>query len=129
MQNKAKGPLASRLTGVAFIVAGVMHFVSPDFYKKLMPSYLPKHDELIFVSGVFEVLGGVALWLPKLRRLGALGLAALILAVYPANVQHFIKRKEFPAPTNSLVYHGIRLPLQLVMLWWVLRYAKPLPKK
>lgn len=129
MQKKSKGSLARFLTGLAFVGAGVMHFVAPKFYKQIMPPELPKHYELIFISGVFEVLGGVALWLPKFRKIGALGLAALLVAVYPANLYHFIKRSDFPAPTNGLAYHLIRLPLQAVMIWWTLRLGRPASAK
>jgi uncharacterized membrane protein len=72
--------------GVAMIVAGVMHFVIPDFYVAIMPAYLPWHLALVLLSGVFEIVLGVAVFVPKLRSLAGWGLVALFVAVWPANL-------------------------------------------
>jgi len=39
--------------------AGTMHFVNPDFFLKIVPPYLPLHEELVLVSGVCEILLGI----------------------------------------------------------------------
>ena len=46
------------LLAIFMITAGIMHFVNPPSYLKIMPPYLPLHKELVLVSGVFEVLLG-----------------------------------------------------------------------
>ena len=68
--------------------AGSLHFLIPGFYLSMMPPWLPWHLELVYLSGVFEVLGGVGLLVPRLRRVACWGLIALLLAVFPANVQY-----------------------------------------
>src|SRR5947209_582166 len=75
------------ILGILFIAAGTYHFVNPDFYLKIMPPYLPWHLPLVYVSGFFEVLGGVVLLFRPLRRIACWGLIALLTAVFPANVQ------------------------------------------
>lgn len=113
------------ITGLAFVLSGVAHFAMPEFYLKIMPPYLPWHRQLVFISGVFEVLGGVALWLPRLKRGAVWGLVVLLVAVFPANLYHAQKRKEFSGVGGSPVYHILRLPSQGAMIWWVLRLARP----
>ena len=102
---------------VFFTAAGVNHFVSPGVYLKIMPDYLPWPLALVYVSGFFEVLGGVGLAVPRLRRAAGWGLIALLVAVFPANVDMLMNADQFPAiPVWALV---ARLPLQGVLIAWV----------
>ncbi|MDF1839983.1 MAG: hypothetical protein P1U77_01015 [Rubripirellula sp.] len=105
------------LLSLLFIVAGMSHFVSPGVYLKIMPDYFPWPLALVYVSGFFEVLGGVGLAVPRLRRAAGWGLIALLVAVFPANVGMLINADQFPAiPVWALV---ARLPLQGVLIAWV----------
>ena len=70
-----------------FLAAGVMHFVVPASYIRIVPPWLPRADLLVVVSGVAEILGGVGVMVPATRRAAAWGLIALLVAVFPANMQ------------------------------------------
>src|SRR5438270_7225809 len=74
------------LLAAAMVGAGVMHFVSPDWYVRIVPSWLPAPLALVLASGFFEIAGGIAILIPRLRRLAKWGLVALLVAVFPANV-------------------------------------------
>ncbi|MCC9643012.1 hypothetical protein LOC71_12050 [Rhodopirellula sp. JC740] len=109
--------LSVALLSLLFIAAGVNHFVSPGVYLKIMPDYLPWPLALVYVSGFFEVFGGVGLAVPRLRRAAGWGLITLLVAVFPANVDMLINADQFPAiPVWTLV---ARLPLQGVLIAWV----------
>ena len=98
--------------------AGVMHFVSPRGYVKIMPKWLPAPAALVAISGVFEILGGVGLLVPATQHFAAWGLIALFVAVFPANVNmaiHRIPLGKKPLPTWAL---WARLPLQGVFIGW-----------
>jgi uncharacterized membrane protein len=95
--------------------AGVNHFVSAEFYRSIMPPYFPWHSELIAISGVAEVLGGVGILIPRTRKLAAWGLIALLIAVLPVHV-HMVIRGFRSAPTWLL---WLRLPFQFVLIAWV----------
>ena len=97
------------------IGAGIMHFVNPEFFLKIMPPYLPFHKELVLVSGVFEVLLGVLLLVPASSRWAAWGIVALLIAVFPANLHVFQNQELIPAP---LLVHLLRLPMQGVLILW-----------
>jgi uncharacterized membrane protein len=83
----ASRPLRGLLAG-SMVTVGVLHFVHPDFFMKIMPDYIPadKHRFLVLLSGFFEIAGGVGLLLPQTRRAAAFGLVALYIAVFPANI-------------------------------------------
>lgn len=71
---------------LGFVVAGLLHLVMPETYLRLMPPYIPAPLAMVYVSGLFEILGGLGLLVPRTRRAAAWGLAALLLAVFPANI-------------------------------------------
>lgn len=110
-------PRANRLqlaTGVSFMFTGVMHFVAEKFFTAIVPRQLPNPKLLVHISGVFEFLGGLGLLLPRVRRAAGLGLLALVVAVFPANVNMAVNAERFKKfPAWSL---WLRLPLQLVIL-------------
>jgi uncharacterized membrane protein len=110
------------LLAVLFVAAGVMHFVRPHVYAAIMPPYLPWHVPLVYVSGVCEVLLGVLLLVPRVRRAAAWGLIALLVAVFPANVHMAVNPDLFPSIPPAVLW--ARLPLQAVFIawaWWFTR--------
>jgi uncharacterized membrane protein len=106
------------LLGLFFIAAGANHFVHPGFYLRIVPGYLPDHALLVTISGVCECLGGIGVLIPRTRRLARIGLIALLIAVFPANVQ-MAQHPEFYADIGSALAFYIRLPLQLAVIAWV----------
>ena len=110
------------LLGLFFISAGVMHFIRPGFYLKLMPPYLPWPLGLVYVSGVAEILLGLLVVIPKYTRLAAWGLIALLIAVFPANLYVAMNPQAMPDVNPRSLW--IRLPFQLVFIawaWWFTR--------
>ena len=105
-----------------FVLAGVNHFVSPDFYLQMMPAYLPWHRELVVLSGILEVVGGLCVLVPGLREAAGRGLVLLLIGIFPANVNMALHPELFPdIPVWSLY---ARLPFQLVFIawaWWATR--------
>src|SRR5262249_4257384 len=110
------------LLAVLFVGAGVMHFVRPDFYVRIMPPYLPWHLALVYLSGVCEVALGVLLVIPPTSRLAAWGLIALLVAVFPANVQMAMNPQDYPE--FSPVSLSVRLPLQAVLVAWAYWFTR-----
>ena len=103
------------LLAIFMIGAGVMHFVRPEFYVKIMPPYLPWHLELVFISGVCEAALGALLLVPRTSRWAAWGIIALLIAVFPAN-NYVYQHQELIAASPTL--HLLRLPLQAVFILW-----------
>ncbi len=108
--------------GIAFIFAGINHFLNADFYLKMMPPFLPWHLFLIYLSGVFEIALGVLLLIPKYTRLAAYGLIALLIAVFPANIFMAVNPQLFSEFSPLALY--LRLPLQFVLIVWAYWFTK-----
>ena len=104
-----------------FIVAGVLHFIFPANYVQVMPPWLPAHLTLVWVSGGFEIAGGVGVLIPGLRRWAGIGLILLSLAVLPANVQMLLNALADGTAMVWLVLLLLRLPLQLLLIYWIWR--------
>ncbi len=109
------------LMGLLYIVAGVNHFISPRFYLKIMPPYLPQHELLVTLSGIAELALGILLLVPATRIWAAWGIILLLIAVFPANLY-----MAYGTPFQEMspwVRWG-RLPIQLLLIWWAYRYTK-----
>jgi len=100
---------------VFFVGAGLNHFVSADFYRGIMPTYLPWHGELVAISGVAEILGGIGVLISRTRRAAGWGLIMLLIAVMPVHLQ-MVMQGFRSAPTWIL---WLRLPFQLLLMGWV----------
>jgi uncharacterized membrane protein len=106
--------------GPFYVFAGVMHFVMPKPYMRIMPRALPAHRELVYASGVAEMVGGAALMHPdpKVRRLGGYFEIATLLAVFPANLNMYLNADRFPQIPKKALF--IRLPVQVLFIAWAL---------
>jgi uncharacterized membrane protein len=89
-------------------------------YLKIMPPYVPWPLAMVYVSGAAEILGGLGLMIPSVRRGAALGLVALLIAVFPANIYMATNPVEAGAASLPPVVLWGRLLLQPVLIWWVL---------
>lgn len=103
---------------LAMVAVGITHFTDPDRFVKIMPSYLPWHLGLVYVSGFFEIVGGIGLLIPGLQRAAAWGLIALYIAVLPANINMAIHHLPFGDTEPSTFMLWLRIPLQLIPILW-----------
>lgn len=113
------------LLTVVMVGAGLNHFLVPDAYAATIPSWLPAHLALVYISGVAEIAGGLGLILPATRRAAAWGLVALLIAVFPANIHmaiHHLPLGDRAVPAWLL---WARLPLQAVLVAWAWWYTRP----
>jgi uncharacterized membrane protein len=112
------------LLAIFMITAGTLHWVTPDPFVKIVPSFLPYPLALVYISGVFEILGGVGLLVPPVSQAAAWGLIALYIAVFPANINMAVNRIQMDGiPDLDLLRWG-RLPLQAVLIAWAWWYTK-----
>ncbi|MBU3691007.1 MAG: DoxX family membrane protein [Solirubrobacterales bacterium] len=112
------------LLGVFFVLAGANHFLSPDTYLEMMPSWIPLHGPAVFWSGVAEVVGGIALLVDRWKRFGCWWTIALLIAVFPANIQMAITPDQIPwvaernFPDWLLWVRLLLQPLLMYLVWW-----------
>jgi uncharacterized membrane protein len=125
--------ISRSLLAILFIAAGTLHFVFPAMYLKIVPPYLNPHFDLviagrgisvpmllIWISGTAEIAGGIGLLIPQTRNAAAWGLAALLIAVFPANLYMAQAHLPFAGIAGQAWAQWARLPLQFLLIWWVL---------
>lgn len=107
---------------ICYLLAGINHFWHPSMYEKIIPSILPAPLLLVYISGVCEIVFALLL-LPKIsRRLAAWLIIALLVAVFPANIQMTIDFARAHNPDTWLTI--VRLPIQLLLIAWAWHFAK-----
>ena len=109
--------------GVFYISIGISHFTSPIWYVQIVPPYLPYKLELVYISGLFEILFGGMLFFKKTRFLAGWGLILLLIAVYPANI-YLAQTNGAAMNTTPLIAWG-RLPVQFIFVglaYWHSKY-------
>ncbi len=111
------------ILAVIYVAAGIGHLWAPDKFLAITPSWVPFAPQVIFITGLCELAGAVALVTRPLRWYAGIAFAAYALCVWPANFKHAIDGIVLPPVTNSWLYHGPRLAFQPVLIWWALYCA------
>ena len=103
-----------------YIAAGIGHLLRPEAFLPIVPDWVPLPREVLLVTGVCELAGAAALLTTRLRWIAGVMLALYALCVFPANIKHAIEHIVVPPIPDSWWYHGPRLALQPVLIWWAL---------
>ena len=98
-----------------YIVAGINHFLNPKFYLKITPKWITSPEKVNLLVGAFEIILGVGLLISSMQRFAAIGIIALLIAVFPANLYHYqiVKRNG-----KNVITTLIRLPIQALLIYW-----------
>jgi uncharacterized membrane protein len=109
---------------VAIIIVGITHFIRPEQYARIVPPQLPYPVELVYISGFFEILGGIGLLIPFVSVAAAWGLIALFIAVFPANINQAINSIPIEGIPHHPWLYWVRLPFQAVLIAWAWWYTR-----
>lgn len=109
---------------VAIIVVGITHFIKPEQYVRIVPPQLPYPTELVYISGFFEILGGIGLLIPFVSVAAAWGLIALFIAVFPANINQALNSIPIQGIPHHPWLYWVRLPFQAVLIAWAWWYTR-----
>ena len=101
-----------------YINVGIKHFTDPYWFLDIIPPYLEFIGmELVYISGLFEILLGLLLLFPKSRQVGSYGIIFLLIAVYPANIYlAFNQKPQELIGISSFAASWIRLPIQFILI-------------
>lgn len=109
---------------LSMVLIGTLHFAKPAPFVKIVPDMLPYPLALVYISGFFEILGGVGLLIPSISPAAAWGLIALFIAVFPANINMAVHNIQLEGiPQNQFLYWA-RLPFQAVLIAWAWWFTK-----
>ncbi len=115
--------VAVRVIAGLFIVAGTAHFLIPAPFERIVPAWVPDARAAVMWSGVAEIAGGCGMLSARTRRIASVGLIALLVVVFPANVQMFEMARAEGTSMVGVVILALRLPLQPLLIWWVWKTA------
>lgn len=115
-ESPGRRNISRLILSILFVGIGVLHFVKAEFFIRIMPPYIPYHTALVYLSGIFEILGGIGVQVKATRLFAGYGLVLLLVAVFPANIHMALNAENFPELPAALLWG--RLFLQpLIMLW------------
>lgn len=108
-----------KLAGLGFVFCwfffgGVGHFLATDFFVSIVPPYIPWPVAMVYVSGVFELLGAIGILFARWRALAGICLVVLIIAVTPANIYMWQNPALFPDFTPFLL--NVRMVIQVLLI-------------
>jgi uncharacterized membrane protein len=124
---RLKTPLRYAM-GLTYVLAGVLHFLAPGAYERIVPPQLPASRTFVYLSGAMEAGFGLGVLAERTRNVSAWGLVVTLLAVFPANVYMAVGDPDLggapeflrEAPDAAL---WARLPLQAVLVAWAWWYT------
>lgn len=110
------------LLALVYLGVGLVHLGRPDVFLPIMPDWVPFPREVVLLTGVWEMIGAVALLWPGMRAnwWGGVMMAAYAVVVYPANIKHALDGVAQGGEALGWGYHAPRLMFQPVFLWWAL---------
>jgi uncharacterized membrane protein len=109
------------LLAAIYFVAGVAHIRSPAGFLQITPTWVPWPAAVVFMTGVCEIAGALALAvMPGMRRAAGIALAVYAVCAFPANINHALNDIAIGGVHMSWWYHGPRLLFQPVAVWWAL---------
>lgn len=115
---------------ISLIIVGFTHFIRPEQYARIVPPELPYPVGLVYISGIFEILGGIGLLIPVISVAAAWGIIALFIAVFPANINQAIHSIPIEGIPHDPLLYWVRLPFQAVLIawaWWYTRHPEEQP--
>jgi len=101
-----------------FVFTSIGHFARTEAMAAMLPPPVPYRIELIYLTGVFELLGAIGIWIPRLTRLVGLLLIVMLLGLLPANIYSALNRVDFGGHGAGPWYLLVRLPFQLFAIAW-----------
>jgi uncharacterized membrane protein len=108
------------IMAVFYMLAGIAHLTLTDKFLPIVPDWVPYPRTVVLLTGICEIAGSIALSGTRLRRTAGIMLALYAVCVFPANVKHALDDVHLPPVPDSWWYHGPRLALQPVLVWWAL---------
>lgn len=102
------------------------HFMFTKGMSMMMPGFIPFKKELVYFTGIAEIVLGAALLFPSFRYFAAIILIPLFVIMIPANINAAIKHVNYETATydgKGISYLWLRIPMQVFFIIWVWYFA------
>lgn len=104
---------------VMLIATGISHFTNTEELAAIMPDFIPAKRELVYFTGICELLAVPGLLWRKTARLTSVMLLIFFVLILPANIAGSLKQVQFGGMEYGPWYLLFRIPLQILFIWWV----------
>lgn len=119
LQDKLSLSFIGRVSlAIMLIVTGIAHFTRTDLMVEMMPEFLPLKKEIVYMTGILELLAVIGLLVGRLSRITAILLIIFFVAVLPANIVGSIKQVNLGGMENGIMYLLFRVPMQILFIFW-----------
>jgi uncharacterized membrane protein len=108
---------------LAFLFFALGHFVQTEEMMRLIPAFVPLRRELVWLTGLAEIVIALGLAVRATRKLAAGAALAVLVLFFPANVYGALTAAEYGGHAMGPVYLLVRLPLQLFLLGWAWHFG------
>jgi len=108
--------------GAIYIIAGILHFIKPKVYLRIMPRYLPFHKPLVLLSGIAEIILGIGLFFKATKDLSIYGIIAMLTVFLLVHFYMLSSKKTSAGFPKWLLL--LRLSLQFILIYWAFIYLK-----
>lgn len=128
-----KGKLSFSFIGraslaVMLIVTGITHFTSTNLMVETMPEFLPLKKEIVYLTGILELLAVVGLLVDRLSKLTAILLIIFFVCILPANIVGSLKQVNLGGMEYGAMYLLFRVPLQVLFIFWAYYFGVRIPQ-
>jgi uncharacterized membrane protein len=107
---------------VMLLFTAIGHFAYSKGMMMMLPDFIPYKKEMVYATGLIEVLAAIGLMIPAYRHLTSIMLIIFFILILPANIYAAIKKVDYQKGTykgNGLDYLWFRVPLQILFIAWV----------
>ena len=120
VEKKLRGKIA---LAVLLVFTGTAHFYKTPEMMNMLPDLIKFKREIIYITGVFEILGAIGILIPRINRIAGICLIIMFICFLPANIYAALHHVDFGGHKYGPGYLLFRVPLQLFFIWWTFRYA------
>jgi uncharacterized membrane protein len=108
--------LLATLYGIPFVIIGINHFRNPEWFEPIVPEAIGSPRFWVLVSGVFEILLGLMVMIPRTRKYASIGFVAMLISIYWANLNMWINDIEIGNTRLSQFGHVVRAAIQFLLI-------------
>ena len=105
------------------LATGIAHFTSTEAMVQMMPDVVPAKREMVFFTGVCELLAVPGLIWNRTARLTSIMLIVFFVAILPANIAGSLKQVNFGGMESGAIYLVFRIPLQVFFISWAYTFG------
>lgn len=92
----------------------------------IIPPFIPFRQEIVYLTGIVEVLMGVLLLFPRYRRATGIVIILFFIIILPCNIYQAVHYIDLATATYNGAgpsYLWFRIPLQVFLIGWVYYFS------